>query len=77
MENNTSFTQIKKEYLNILKQYVPIVDRVHGANHPEFHEVRRIFENLHIEMEQTGTKKTELQEFFFSTKKLYSGLPSS
>ncbi|MBG0767764.1 iron-sulfur cluster repair di-iron protein, ric [Sphaerochaeta halotolerans] len=64
MKNTASFAQLKKEYLNVLKQYIPIVDRVHGSNHPEFHEVRRIFENMNKQMEQADVKSTELQEFF-------------
>ena len=64
MTNNTSFTQLKREYLNILKQYIPIVDRIHGPNHPEFHEVRRIFENMDKELDQPDTENTGLQEYF-------------
>lgn len=64
MKNTASFAQLKKEYLNVLKQYIPIVDRVHGSNHPEFHEVRRIFENMNKQMEQADVKSTELQELF-------------
>jgi iron-sulfur cluster repair protein YtfE (RIC family) len=40
-----------KEYLGTLKTYVPIVDRVHGALHPEFHDVKRVFEDLSVKIE--------------------------
>ena len=33
-------------YLETLKLYVPIVDRVHGKAHPEFNEVHRLFDEF-------------------------------
>ncbi|HAP56581.1 MAG: hypothetical protein VB088_02445 [Sphaerochaeta sp.] len=64
MSNTTTFTTAKKQYLKVLKQYVPIVDRVHGANHPEFHEVRAVFESMVAKIEQAGTKDPGLHEEF-------------
>ncbi|ADY14381.1 hypothetical protein SpiBuddy_2570 [Sphaerochaeta globosa str. Buddy] len=64
MSNTTAFADVKKQYLKVLKQYVPIVDRVHGSNHPEFHEVRRVFETMVKNIEQAGTKYPSLQEEF-------------
>ena len=45
MKENT-FILAKNTYLGKLRMFVPIVDRVHGKHHPEFHDVRRIFETL-------------------------------
>lgn len=35
-----------KENIEKLIKYIPIVDRVHGNNHPEFHKVREVFTEI-------------------------------
>lgn len=47
----------------LLEQYVPIVDRVHGSNHPEFHDVRRVFEEIN-KVKKSGADKLELDHKF-------------
>lgn len=64
MLHTTTFAASKKQYLKVLKQYVPIVDRVHGSNHPEFHEVRQTFEAMVHKIEQAGAKHPALQQEF-------------
>ena len=64
MSNTATFAGVKKQYLKILKQYVPIVDRVHGSNHPEFHDVRKTFEAMVQKIEQAGAKHPALQQEF-------------
>ena len=39
--SNLTFDEAKKKHFRTLKQYMPIVAKVHGSNHPEFHEVRK------------------------------------
>ena len=34
------------KHLETLELYVPVVDRIHGDAHPEFHGVRRLFEDI-------------------------------
>ncbi|HAF59558.1 MAG TPA: iron-sulfur cluster repair di-iron protein, ric, partial [Clostridiales bacterium UBA9856] len=34
-----TFNEVKARHFKTLEQYVPIVARVHGDKHPEFHEV--------------------------------------
>lgn len=50
--------------LKLLETYVPIVDRVHGDHHPEFHEVRRVFEELKAKLGAAGGEGPELAEAF-------------
>ncbi|MBG0762031.1 iron-sulfur cluster repair di-iron protein, ric [Acholeplasma laidlawii] len=58
----SSFIVAKSEYMDKLKMYVPIVDRVHGKLHPEFHEVRRVFELLNDKLNQNNLDlKTEFE----------------
>ena len=40
------FNKDQEKIIKTLRQYVPVVDRVHGDTHPEFHEVRRLFESI-------------------------------
>ncbi len=73
MPNTTTFAALKKQYLKVLKQYVPIVDRVHGSNHPEFHEVRVVFESMVAKIEQAGTKDPGLHEEFARLRAITEG----
>lgn len=51
MKNN-KFLQAKDTYLERLTMFVPIVDKVHGKHHPEFHDVRRVFETMKDKIEK-------------------------
>ncbi|HCG62515.1 MAG: iron-sulfur cluster repair di-iron protein, ric [Spirochaetes bacterium GWC2_52_13] len=64
MSEHVSFDQVKGMYLTTLEQYVPIVARVHGDNHPEFHEVRAVFDVLVGKLRNAGAEKPELHEEF-------------
>jgi iron-sulfur cluster repair protein YtfE (RIC family) len=46
MSNENSYATVKKQYFKTLKQFVPIVERVHGSHHPEFHEVSKLFNEI-------------------------------
>ena len=46
MSNQNSYATVKKQYFKTLKQFVPIVERVHGSHHPEFYEVRKLFNEI-------------------------------
>ena len=41
MTDKNKFNAVKEKHLPLLEQYVPIVARVHGGSHPEFHEVKK------------------------------------
>lgn len=41
-----TFKEALDKHLETLELYVPVVDRVHGPTHPEFHGVRRLFEDI-------------------------------
>lgn len=46
MSNQVIFNTAKEKHLEKLSQYVPVVSRVHGGSHPEFHKVREVFEKI-------------------------------
>lgn len=60
----TAFIKANERTIKTLVQYVPIVDRVHGANHPEFHDVRRVFEEINLKAKEAGADKPELDNEF-------------
>jgi len=64
MSEYVTFNQVQGKYLDTLEQYVPIVVRVHGDNHPEFHEVRAVFDRLVGKIRTAGTDKPGLLEEF-------------
>ena len=62
MSKQLTFNEVRGTHFKRLAQYVPIVDRVHGGNHPEFHQVRSLFEKINEKAKQAGTNKPELKE---------------
>lgn len=59
-----SYNKANERNLKTLEQYVPIVDRVHGSSHPEFHDVRRLFEKINLKVNKTGADTPELDTEF-------------
>lgn len=66
----TKFNQVKEKNIETLKLYIPIVDRVHGESHPEFHEVHRLFEEMNMKMKEEGSDKPELDREFKELRKV-------
>lgn len=64
MSKNSAFDEIIIGNLKTLEQYVPIVDRVHGDSHPEFHEVHKLFDAINKKIKTAGTENPELKEEF-------------
>lgn len=62
--SKTSFDEAKNLNFKTLQQYVPIVERVHGGNHPEFHEVRELFDAINAKAKKAGSNLPELNEEF-------------
>lgn len=60
----TTFHEAKKKQFKTLAQYMPIVARVHGSNHPEFHEVRKLFDAIDEKTKKAGSNKPELIDEF-------------
>jgi len=64
MANKQAFSNAIAKHFPVLKQYVPIVARVQGNSHPEFHEVRKLFEAINRKMNEPGTEDPVLSEEF-------------
>jgi regulator of cell morphogenesis and NO signaling len=61
---NVTFNEAREKHFEKLEQFTPIVDRVHGDNHPEFHEVKNLWEQIHEKTEATDAEKPELDTEF-------------
>ncbi len=70
MSKHLKFNQVTKSNFKTLGQYVPIVARVHGDNHPEFHEVRKVFDSIVKKMKEAGAEKPELNEEFSKLREI-------
>lgn len=66
----TKFNQIKEKNIETLELYVPIVARVHGEAHPEFHSVHRLFDAMNVKMKEAGSDKPELDQEFKELRKV-------
>ena len=70
MAEQVKFNEVKKLHLKKLEQFVPIVARVHGGNHAEFHEVRKLFDAIDQKIKETGSKRPELSEEFSKLREI-------
>lgn len=66
----TKFNKANKLYLKKLEQYVPVVDRVHGSSHPEFHDVRDLFEVINQRANKAGAGQLELVNEFIQLREI-------
>lgn len=55
-----TFNEVKERNLERLEQFVPIVARVHGGNHPEFYDVHKLFDEINPKIKKAGLNKPEL-----------------
>ena len=70
MTNRITFNKAMEKHFKTLKQYVPIVARVHGGHHPEFHEVRKLLDTIIEKTKEAGTNKPELDAEFAKLREL-------
>ncbi len=64
--------EVTEKYFPKLKQYVPIVERVHGGHHPEFHEVRKLFDTIYTITKEAVAEKPELSSEFAKLREITS-----
>ena len=57
------FEAAMQKNAKVLELYVPIVDRVHGEHHPEFHEVRALYETMKEQL-KADPESAQLEDVF-------------
>lgn len=55
-----AFSEAVGKNLDRLEQFIPVVARVHGRTHPEFHDVHRLFDKINEKIKEAGSKKPDL-----------------
>jgi len=60
----TAFWEARERNLKKLEQFVPIVARVHGETHPEFHRVHKLFDEINTKIKEAGSDKPDLNREF-------------
>lgn len=70
MSKHSTFNEVKETIFPTLEQYVPIVARVHGKNHPEFHEIHQIFNTIIDKTKSADTEKPDLSEEFIKLREI-------
>ncbi|WP_423363365.1 hypothetical protein [Mycoplasma sp. P36-A1] len=70
MTNKMSIETIEENYLKTLNVFVPVVSRVHGANHPEFFEVKKIYEKMVEKLEANGFNDKSLKDDFLKLREI-------
>lgn len=70
MKNQKIFSEVKEKHLELLKQYVPVVSRVHGGSHPEFYDVHKIFDIIDAKISEVGSTKPELKVEFTKLREI-------
>ncbi|HOR85415.1 MAG TPA: iron-sulfur cluster repair di-iron protein, ric [Bacillota bacterium] len=70
MLKQSVFNEIRERHFKTLEQYVPVVARVHGGNHPEFHEVRKLFDTINKKTKEAGSERPELNEEFAKLREI-------
>jgi len=70
MSNKSTFNEVKEKNLKTLRQYVPVVARVHGEHHPEFYDVKKIFDKIVEKTTKAGEDKPELNAEFTELREI-------
>ncbi|MDN6161440.1 MAG: iron-sulfur cluster repair di-iron protein, ric [Atopostipes sp.] len=64
-----TFNEVRAEHMEQLIQFTPIVERVHGENHPEFLEVHKVFNQLNNKL-AADEEEVDLNEEFQKLREL-------
>lgn len=58
------FNEATQKNLKKLELFVPVVARVHGGTHPEFHNVRKLYDEISAKIKEAKSEKPELDNEF-------------
>lgn len=70
MSRQLNFNQVKETHFKTLEQYVPVVAKVHGENHPEFYQVLKVYDELAKKVKDAGVEKPDLKEEFVKLREI-------
>lgn len=70
MSKRSVFVKSTRDQFRTLKQYVPVVERVHGSHHPEFYEVRKTFDLITDKVFGSAQEDFDLSKEFLSLREI-------
>ncbi|TJX15691.1 iron-sulfur cluster repair di-iron protein, ric [Tissierella creatinini] len=70
MSKELTFNQVKERYFKKLELFVPVVAKVHGAHHPEFHDVRKVYDSIVEKTKEAGSDKPSLHDEFVKLREI-------
>ncbi len=65
-----TFDEVIKRNFEKLQLFVPIVARVHGENHPEFHDVHKLFDEISAKIKNAAPEKPDLDSELKQLRKI-------
>ena len=66
----TKFKQVIEKHSEKLELYTPVVARVHGGDHPEFHEVHEVYKRINEKIKNMAFEDLDLNEEFKELRKI-------
>lgn len=64
------FLEVSEKNVPVLRQYIPIVNRVHGGHHPEMNEVKELFEGLLSKINEAGGNTKDFEAYFLKLREI-------
>lgn len=64
------FNELIEKHSEKLELYVPVVARVHGREHPEFHNVHEVYTKINEKIKNTKVENLDLNEEFKELRKI-------
>lgn len=62
--------EIFNKHFEKLESYVPVVAKVHGGTHPEFHDVKRVYETIRGKIKEEHLESLGLLNEFEELRKI-------
>lgn len=67
------FKENQQDNVSKLTQYVPVVAKVHGENHPEFYEVKPIVDSILVQIKEKDYENLHLDAEFEKLQRITDG----
>lgn len=59
-----TFDKAVEQHLDKLELFVPVVARVHGEHHPEFHDFKKVYDEMIKKIKKADSGRPDLEEDF-------------
>jgi regulator of cell morphogenesis and NO signaling len=70
MSSKLGYKEAVKKFLPVLEEYVPVVARVHGDSHQEFHDIVKEFNSIKLKIKENGPEVADLKDEFTKLREI-------